>query len=152
MSDTKENLRSQLVETALQWEHTFGNVPAITTAISEYDAATRFVGCSIEEYSQTMQGSTAVQIGYDFKFRNKRYQVKGTRFSGKPKSKVSRIPKPKRYKKSGKFEWDILIWIHYDPQYQIQEAWQWDVSTFITDLELCKNLTPKLLRQGKRLA
>jgi hypothetical protein len=140
-----EDLRSQLVETALQWERVFGNAPAITSALSEYDAA-MLLGFPIEEYSRSMQGKTSVQRGHDFVFRDIRYQVKANRPSGKPGSFVTLVPKAVNY------EWDFLIWVLYNPRYQIQEAWQWEVSAYIAAFDSIKRLSPKHLRQGKQLA
>ena len=138
------DLRNQLVQVALAWERAFGNAPHITTVLSEYDAA-RLMGCSTESYSYAMRGMTAVQKGYDFKFNGDRYQVKGTRASGKPGSFITRVPKAANY------DWDFLVWIRYDPQYQIQEAWLWDVSTYRDTFHAIDRLSPAHLRQGKQL-
>jgi hypothetical protein len=138
------DLRNQLVQVALAWEQAFGNAPHITTVLSEYDAA-RLIGCSTESYSYAMRGMTAVQKGYDFKFNGDRYQVKGTRASGKPGSFITNVPKVNNY------EWDLLVWICYDPLYQIQEAWLWDVSTYRDAFDAIGRLSPKHLRQGKQL-
>ncbi|WP_036165457.1 hypothetical protein [Noviluteimonas dokdonensis] len=138
-------LREKLVENALAWERAFGNAPQITTVLSEYDAAL-LVGCSLGAYSQGMQGCSVVQKGHDFIFNGARYQVKGNRPSGKPGSFVTWVPKAANY------DWDYLIWILYDSQYQIQEAWQWDVGTYAEAFGAVKRLSPTHLRQGKRLA
>lgn len=53
------NLRTQLVESALEWQKRFGVAPAITSQLSEYDAA-MLVGCSEQEYSDYMEDKTAV--------------------------------------------------------------------------------------------
>ena len=139
-----EGLREQLVRTALAWERAFGNAPQITTVLSEYDAA-RLVGCSTASYSCGMQGTTAVQKGHDFIFDGARYQVKGNRPSGKRGSLVTRVPKAPNY------DWDYLIWILYDSQYRIQEAWQWDVSAYKDAFDSIKRLSPNHLRLGKQL-
>jgi hypothetical protein len=140
-----ERLREQLVEATLAWERTFGNAPLITTVLSEYDAA-RLIGCPIDAYSSVMQGMTAVQKGHDFIFNGDRYQVKGNRPSGKPGSFVTWVPKATNY------NWDYLVWILYDSQYQIQEAWQWDVAAYVEAFDAVKRLSPAHLRLGKRLA
>jgi len=75
------SLRKQLTELALAWQAKFGVAPAITSTISEYDAA-MLIGLSEDEYSQQMQSQTAVQKGYDFIYQGKRYQVKANRPSG----------------------------------------------------------------------
>ncbi len=137
-------IRQKLVETALSWEQAFGNAPSITSALSELDAAL-LVGCSIEEYSAYMQGKTVVQKGHDFVFRGVRYQVKGNRPSGKRGSFVTWVPKATNY------EWDSLVWVHYNQRYEIQEAWLWEVSEYITAFDAIKRLSPAHYRQGERL-
>lgn len=138
-------LRQRLVETALAWEGAFGNAPSITCTLSEFDAA-QLVGFATEEYSASMQGMTTVQKGYDFKFNGARYQVKGNRPSGKPGSFVTWVPKATNY------EWDFLVWVLYNQQYEIQEAWLWDVSAYRAAFDSVKRLSPSHYRQGKRLA
>jgi len=140
-----ERLRAQLVQAALAWERAFGNAPQITTVLSEFDAA-RLVGCSLDIYSKSMQGMTAVQKGHDFVFKHIKYQVKGNRPSGKPGSFVTWVPKATNY------NWDFLIWILYDPKYEIQEAWQWAVAHYIKEFDSIKRLSPAHLRKGHRLA
>lgn len=139
-----DHLRKQLVETALAWEAAFGNAPQITGVLSEFDAAI-LVGCELAPYSQLMQGSTAVQKGYDFIFNGSRYQVKGNRPSGKPGSKVSWVPKANNY------DWDFLVWILYDKHYEIQEAWLWAVEDYKAAFDQIKRLSPIDMQQGKRL-
>ena len=92
-----------------------------------------------------MQGTTAVQKGHDFIFNGARYQVKGNRPSGKRGSLVTWVPKAPNY------DWDYLIWILYDSQYRIQEAWQWDVSAYKDAFDSIKRLSPNHLRLGKQL-
>lgn len=140
-----ESLRERLVSVALAWEQTFGNAPQVTTVLSEYDAA-RLVGCSTDSYSCAMQGVTAVQKGYDFIFNGARYQVKGNRPSGKRGSTVTKVPKATNY------DWDYLIWILYDSQYRIQEAWQWKVSAYKDAFDNIERLSPAHLRLGRQLA
>ncbi len=139
-----QTLRRQLVESALAWERAFGNAPAITTAVSEYDAAT-LVGLTPEFYSVAMQGMTTVQKGYDFKFNGMRYQVKGNRPSGKPGSFVTWVPKATNY------DWDYLIWVLYDQTYEIQEAWLWEVSAYRAAFDTIKRLSPSHYRKGTKL-
>ena len=139
------NLRQQLVKATLAWEQAFGNAPSITSALSEFDAAL-LIGCSIEQYSSNMKGTTAVQKGHDFVFNGKRYQVKGNRPSGKPGSFVTWVPKATNY------EWDFLVWVLYNPQYIIQEAWLWEASAYIAAFDLIKRLSPDHYRQGERLS
>ncbi|MES1998044.1 MAG: hypothetical protein V4446_01900 [Pseudomonadota bacterium] len=140
-----QHIRQTLIDTALAWEQAFGNAPPITSVLSELDAA-RLLGCSIEMYSAYMQGKTAVQKGHDFVFAGVRYQVKANRPSGKPGSKVTWVPKARNY------EWDFLIWVHYNQKYEIQEAWCWDRSNYIAAFDRLKRLHPQHYRQGTKLA
>ena len=139
-----DHLRDQLVKATLDWERAFGNAPAITSAVSELDAAI-LLGMPLQSYSESMQGSTAVQKGFDFKHNGARYQVKACRPSGKKGSFVTRVPKASNY------DWDFLIWILYNPAYEVQEAWQWDVATYTEAFDSIKRLSPAHLRQGKKL-
>ena len=116
--DEKIKLRDKLADIALQWQASFGVAPSITSSISEYDAA-MLIGMSEKEYSDYMRDKTAVAKGTDFVYRNIRYQVKANRPSGKKGSKVMMVPKASNY------EWDRLIWILYDKDYVMQEAWEW---------------------------
>ena len=118
-----EQLRNKLVEIALQWQERYGVAPSITSTISEYDAA-MLVGMSENEYSAYMKDKTAVNKGSDFVFNNTRYQVKANRPIGKKGSFVTMVPKAANY------EWDRLIWILYDKNYVIQEAWEWGVEEY----------------------
>lgn len=138
------NLRHQIVESALAWERAFGNSPSITSTLSEYDAA-MIVGLTPEQYSAAMKGMTTVQKGYDFKFKGKRYQVKGNRPSGKPGSFVTWVPKATNY------DWDLLVWVLYNTQYEIEEAWLWEVDAYKTAFDNVKRLSPEHYRKGVRL-
>ena len=111
------------MEIALQWQERYGVAPSITSTISEYDAA-MLVGMSENDYSAYMKDKTAVNKGSDFVFNNTRYQVKANRPSGKKGSFVTMVPKAANY------EWDRLIWILYDKNYVIQEAWEWGVEEY----------------------
>lgn len=116
-------LRDKLADIALQWQASFGVAPSITSSISEYDAA-MLVGMSEKEYSDYMRDKTAVAKGTDFVYKNVRYQVKANRPSGKKGSFVTMVPKATNY------EWDRLIWILYDKNYVMQEAWEWHVEDY----------------------
>ena len=137
-------LRDKLVSIALEWQERYGIAPQITTPISEFDAA-MLVGFSEHEYSEYMQDKTAVGKGSDFVCKGVRYQVKGNRPSGKPGSKITMVPKATNY------EWDVLIWVMYDKNYVIQEAWQWDVGPYKEAFQNKKRLSPNDYRQGLRL-
>ena len=137
-------LRDKLVDLALAWERAFGNAPHITAALSEFDAA-QLVGCSIDEYSACMQTTTAVQRGFDFQFEGKRYQVKANRPSGKPGSFVTLVAKARN------FHWDFLIWILYNKQYEMEEAWRWEAATYREAFEFVERLSPADYRRGTQL-
>lgn len=92
-----------------------------------------------------MQLQTAVQKGHDFIFNSTRYQVKANRPSGKPGSKVTWVAKAKNY------DWDVLIWILYNKQYEIQEAWAWPVKQYKEQFHELKRLSPKHYRGGENL-
>lgn len=139
-----DSLRDKLVELALAWERAFGNAPHITGALSELDAAL-LVGVPLNQYSESMRNSTAVQRGHDFVFNENRYQVKANRPSGKLGSFVTLVPK------AHNFDWDFLIWILYNKEYEIQEAWLWDVAAYRQAFEPIKRLSPKHYRNGKKL-
>ena len=138
------SLRNKLIDTALQWQERFGVAPSITSAISEYDAAL-LVGMTENEYSDYMQDKTAVSTGEDFIFNKTRYQVKANRPSGKKGSFVTMVPKATNY------EWDKLIWILYDKNYVMQEAWEWCVKDYQAAFDGIKRLSPSLYRKGKCL-
>ena len=138
------SLRNKLVDTALQWQEWFGVAPSITSAISEYDAAL-LVGMTEKEYSDYMQDKTAVSKGADFIFNKTRYQVKANRPSGKKGSFVTMVPKATNY------EWDKLIWILYDKNYVMQEAWEWCVKDYQAAFDGIKRLSPNHYRKGKCL-
>lgn len=137
-------LRDDLVKITLEWERKFGVAPGITGSVSEYDAA-MLVGMSEKEYSDCMQGMTAVHKGFDFLFKGVRYQIKACRPSGKPGSEVTRVPSVSNY------EFDKFIWILYNKEYEIQEAWEWDIKDFKATFALKQRITPKEIRAGKAL-
>lgn len=138
------SLRNKLIDTALQWQERFGVAPSITSAISEYDAAL-LVGMTENEYSDYMQDKTAVSKGADFIFNKTRYQVKANRPSGKKGSFVTMVPKATNY------EWDKLIWILYDKNYVMQEAWEWCVKDYQAAFDGIKRLSPSHYGKGKCL-
>jgi hypothetical protein len=139
-----EQLRNKLVEIALQWQERYGVAPSITSTISEYDAA-MLVGMSENEYSAYMKDKTAVNKGSDFVFNNTRYQVKANRPSGKKGSFVTMVPKATNY------EWDRLIWILYDKNFVMQEAWEWEVKDYNLAFDNIKRLSPDHYRKGRCL-
>lgn len=138
------DLRNQLVDLALKWQQRYGVAPAITSTVSEYDAAI-MLGMSDQEYSSYMQDKTSVARGHDFIFRGVKYQIKAHRPSGKPGSKISNAGKARNY------EWDVLIWIRYNVNYEIEEAWSWDKESYIKLFDAKRRVTPEDMRDGKRL-
>lgn len=139
-----ERLRQTLIDAALAWQARYGVAPHITSALSELDAA-RLVGMSEAEYSASRQQATAVQRGYDFMFRGERYQVKANRPSGRRGSVVTLVSKPRNY------DWNHLIWILYDRDYNIVEAWRWEVDAFRSKCSDVKRLSPQHLRGGSHV-
>ena len=138
------NIRSQLVEIALEWQERYGVAPAITSAVSEYDAA-MMLGMEEKEYSKYMGDKTAVAKGHDFIYKNIKYQIKAHRPSGKPGSKITNAGKARNY------EWDVLIWIRYNVNYEIEEAWAWNRDSYIASFDQKKRITPEDMRKGTRL-
>ncbi|HEY4257338.1 MAG TPA: hypothetical protein VGM66_09005 [Candidatus Udaeobacter sp.] len=71
--------------------------------------------------------------------------MKANRPSGKPRSLVTLVAKARN------FDWDVLIWILYDKNYRIQEAWQWEVAAYRKEFEFVKRLSPRHYQTGTRL-
>jgi hypothetical protein len=136
-------LRDELVAIALEWESAYSVAPAITSAVSEYDAAI-LVGCDDANYRLIMDGRTAVSRRTDFVWRGIRYQIKANRPSGKPGSQVTLVNKPKNY------EWDVLLWLLYDEKFKLLEAWEWKRDDFIAAFDTIKRLSPRDLRKGTK--
>ena len=137
-------LRDLLVAHVLEWERRFGVAPSATSAISEFDAA-MLVGHTHETFAAQAEGRTAVSRGYDFIHDQLRYQVKANRPSGKPGSKVTLVSRARNY------DWDRLVWILYDPNFRMKEAWQWEVGDYRRRFETVKRLGPKEMHGGKQL-
>jgi hypothetical protein len=83
-----DELRANLVALALEWQERYGVSPAITGAISEYDAAL-LIGHTAESLAADCTARTAVTRGTDFSRGGLGYQVKACRPSGRPGSKVT---------------------------------------------------------------
>ena len=139
-----DELRAALVAIALEWERRYGVSPAITSAISEYDAA-RLVGHSPDSLSLDCVGRTAVTRGSDFCHGGLRYQVKACRPSGKPGSFVTKVPKESNY------DWDRLIWILYDREFRVIEAWEWTVGAYKSAFYAVERLSPRMMINGQAL-
>ena len=137
-------LRTQLVASVLEWERRYAVAPSATSAVSEFDAAL-LVGHSPESFARQAQGRTAVSRGTDFDLGGVGYQVKANRPSGKPGSRVTLVAKATNY------EWHRLIWILYNPRFEIEEAWIWDVESYRREFDAVKRLSPEHMRRGTRL-
>lgn len=137
-------LRETLVAVVLEWERRFGVAPSVTSAISELDAAL-LVGHTQESLMRQSSGRTAVTRGADFVHDGVRYQVKANRPSGKPGSFVTLVAKAKNY------EWDRLVWILYDREFRMQEAWLWSVDEYRAAFDHVNRLSPDQMRRGRSL-
>lgn len=56
------------------------------------------------------------------------------------------VPKPRNY------DWERLIWILYNPAYEVQEAWLWEVEAYKLRFDEVQRLGPAHMRLGKPLA
>jgi hypothetical protein len=137
-------LRDLLVQVALEWEKRFAVAPRITCDIAEYDAA-KLVNTSLRIGLGRKKADTAVTKGCDFCVGNERYQVKSNRPSGKVGSFVTLVGKAQN------FDWDKLIWILYDRNYKLEEAWMFEVNRYRDLFEAKKRLSPQDMRKGTRL-
>lgn len=139
-----DQLRDLLVQVSLEWEKRFAVSPQITASIAEYDAA-KLVGTSLRIGKGRIGTETAVTKGVDFRKGKVFYQVKANRPSGKPGSKVTLVGK------ATSFDWHKLIWILYDREYNIKEAWEFSRGKYRELFESKKRLSPKDMRKGNRL-
>lgn len=137
-------LRDRLVSIALEWQRAYGNAPAITGALGEYDAAI-LVGCTEDDYQTQMRERSVVARDYDFMHQGLRYQVRATRPSGRRGSSVTLVPKPHRC------EWDYFVWVHFHPDFRLREVWRWSVADFRTQLGNVDRLSPSHVRRGEGL-
>ena len=144
VSDRTSELRNRLVSVALEWERVFGVEPLILSTVSEYDAA-RLVGHTDDSYRQDRLRRTAVTYGSDFTYNGLRYHIKANQAGSRAGSFVSRVSEARNY------NWDILIWLLYDHNFIIQEAWEWEVGRYRAEFEGRSPLSVSDMRQGKRL-
>lgn len=89
---------------------------------------------------------TAVCRGHDFVHKGVRYQIKAHLPSGKPGSFITNAGKARNY------DWDVLIWIRYNTEYEIQEAWSWPRDSYITAFDAATRISPEDMRKGQKLA
>ena len=139
-----DQLRDLLVQISLEWERRFAVAPQITASIAEYDAA-KLVGTSLRIGKGRKESDTAVTKGVDFRKGNIFYQVKSNRPSGKPGSKVTLVGK------ATSFDWHKLVWILYDQEYNIEEAWEFTRNKYRQLFELKKRISPEDMRKGTKL-
>jgi hypothetical protein len=110
--------------------------------LREYDAAIK-LGHNEDEYIDSIKGRGSVGRGYDFVFNNERIQVKANRPSRRPGAAVWNSG-PKVNTDS----WDILIYILYDEDYKIQEAYRFDSRTYESMFSGRASLRLKDMRKG----
>jgi hypothetical protein len=142
-------IRDQLVQIVLKWEEMFGFFPGqagITAAISEYDAAIKILKHNEAEYKASIERRTAVGRRFDFEFNNEKFQVKANRPSRHLGATVWNAGR--KVKTDG---WDILIYILYDEDYEIQEAYQFDSETYERKFSDRTSLRLEDMREGKNL-
>ncbi len=132
-------LRRELIAVALEWEARFGVAPAITSAVSELDAAL-IVGAA-----PSTSGRSAVARGFDFVHGGLRYQVKANRPSGRPGSRVTMVARARNH------EFDRLIWILCEREFNPLEAWEWTVDEYRREFDGRTRLSPADMRRGRRL-
>jgi len=140
-----DELREQLIKLCLDWEKLLGVAPHITGAISEFDAM-KLIGMSEKEILDESKDKTSRQKGHDFIHNDVKYQVKANRPSYRKNSPVTITAKAKNY------DFDKLIWILYNQEFVIQEAYEWNVNEYKEKCEFLKQVRPVHLRQGKRVA
>ena len=139
-----DQLRDLLVQISLEWERRFAVAPQITASIAEYDAA-KLAGTSLRIGKGRKESDTAVTKGVDFRKGDVFYQVKSNRPSGKPGSKVTLVGK------ATSFDWHKLVWILYDQEYNIEEAWEFTRNKYRQLFELKKRISPEDMRKGTKL-
>jgi hypothetical protein len=142
--NSDERLRESLVKIASEWEKRFAVSPRITDAVAEFDAA-KLVGTSIRIDEGREKEDTAVKKRFDFRKGNTLYQVKANRPSGKLGSEVTLVSKAKN------FNWHKLIWILYDSEYHIIEAYEFTREQYKKLFATKKRLSPNDMRKGKRI-
>lgn len=103
------------------------------------------MGTSLRIGKGRTESDTAVTKGVDFRKRNIFYEVKSNRPSGKPGSKVTLVNKPKNH------DWDKLVWILYDQEYNIEGAWEFTRNKYRQLFESKKRLSPEDMRKGTKL-
>lgn len=97
--------REMLVDLACHWQDPLGVTPAVNYAVARYDAA------ALAGLAESR--CRAVASGADFDHEGLRYQVI-----------ASRDPEPARIPVVRRRGWDCLIWLVYDRDYALLEAWR----------------------------
>jgi len=99
----------------------------------------------VSSSSARAESDTAATKGVDFRKGNIFYQVKSNRPSGKPGSKVTLVGK------ATSFDWHKLVWILYDREYTIKEAWEFTRNKYRELFESEKRISPEDMRKGTKL-
>ena len=141
---TDDERRDLLVRVSLEWERRSVVAPSITSAVAEYDAA-KLKGTSLRKGKGRDASYTAVTKGVDFQIGDVGYQVKSNRPSGKPGSPVTLVSKASNH------NWDKLIWILYDRDYNLKEAWEFSRGDYRERFDQKKRLSPEDMRSGRWL-
>jgi hypothetical protein len=139
-----DQLRDLLAKVSLEWEKRFVNAPQVTGDLAEYEAA-KLKGTNLKPGEGREASDTAVTKGVDFRYRNKGYQVKGNRPSGKKGSRVTLVNKAKNY------NWDYLIWVLFNKDYVVQGAWQHSKDSYRRRFKNRKRLSPDDMQSGHPL-
>ena len=123
--------REILVGLARNWQDPIGVTPGVSLAVARYDAA---VLSGLPE-----PACRGVSSGADFVHQDLRYQVIASR-----EPELARVP---RVPRDG---WDRLVWLVYDRDYALLEAWSWDAESY-RRATAATPATPEDLRRGQDL-
>ena len=52
--------------------------------------------------------------------------------------------------KARNYDWDRLIWLLYDREFELQEAWEWTMDDYRAGFEDIGRLSPADMRRGRR--
>ena len=137
-------IRRELIKSSLEWAAAFGLTPAIIGELGEVDAA-YLLSKSPKMAKNILLARTPRQKGYDLLIDHQRIQVKATRSSGLPGSTITRIQKPRNDM------WDLIVWINYNRDFHLQEAWLWTRRAYLKKFSQSHRISPEEFRKGKRL-
>lgn len=138
-------LRDQLVSVVLEWQEKYGVSPVNLAVLAALDAALQ-VGMSDEDYAgQMLERTQSSSQNADFVMNKQRYIVKAYRQNLKLMNKVRYIARPQH------MEWDVLIFITYDPHYMIIGAWEMLREDYMVKYGDKERLLPEELQVGRNL-